>query len=48
MRPMATDEAILQMEMLGHDFFFFFNADSGKYSVVYSRRDGDMGLIEPE
>jgi putative sigma-54 modulation protein len=48
MRPMATDEAILQMEMLGHDFFFFFNAESGKYSVVYSRRDGDIGLIEPE
>jgi putative sigma-54 modulation protein len=47
MRPMTVDEAVLQMEMLGHDFFFFLNADNGKYCVIYFRRDGDLGLIEP-
>ncbi len=44
---MTVDEAVLQMEMLGHDFFFFYNADNGKYSVIYFRHDGDLGLIEP-
>ena len=47
MRPMATEEAVLQMEMLGHAFFFFLNAESGSYSVIYHRRDGAIGLIEP-
>lgn len=47
LRPMSTDEAVLQMEMLGHDFFFFLNAESGKHSVIYFRRDGALGLIEP-
>lgn len=48
MRPMTTEEAGLQMEMLGHDFFFFLDAESGKYCVLYHRNDGDLGLIEPE
>ncbi|MEZ5176549.1 MAG: ribosome-associated translation inhibitor RaiA [Acidimicrobiia bacterium] len=48
MKPMTPVEATLQMEMLGHDFFFFLNGDSGKHSVVYHRRDGHVGLIEPE
>ena len=48
MRPMMPEEAALQMEMLGHDFFFFLNAESGDHCVVYHRRDGQLGLIEPE
>ncbi|RPI20708.1 MAG: ribosome-associated translation inhibitor RaiA [Actinobacteria bacterium] len=48
MRPMTSEEAALQMEMLGHDFFFFLDAESGKHCVLYHRRDGAMGLIEPE
>lgn len=48
MKPMTAEEAVLQMEMLGHDFFFFLNADSDQHCVVYHRRDGDVGLIEPE
>lgn len=48
MRPMAVEEAILQMNLLGHDFFVFASAESGQVSVVYKRRDGNYGLIEPE
>ncbi len=48
MKPMTAEEAALQMEMLGHDFFFFLNADSNQHCVVYHRRDGNVGLIEPE
>lgn len=47
MKPMTPDEAILQMEMLSHQFFFFTNAHTGLSSVVYQRDDGDIGLIEP-
>ena len=46
-KPMDIDEAIEQMELLGHDFFLFQNQD-GTHSVVYRRRDGDYGLIVPE
>ena len=46
MRPMTPDEAVLQMELLGHDFFFFSNADTGRTGVVYRRRSGDIGLID--
>lgn len=46
MKPMFEDEAILQMEMLGHDFFMFFNADTGKMCMLYKRKDGNYGLIE--
>jgi len=48
MRPMPVEEALLQMDMLGHDFFVFANAENDKVSVVYRRRDGNYGLIEPE
>ena len=44
---MSPEEAVLQMEMLGHDFFVFFNAQTKQICVVYGRRDGDYGLIEP-
>jgi len=46
--PMNPEEAIEQMEMLGHDFFVFYNADGGQFNVVYRRRDGNYGLIQPE
>ena len=48
MKPMTAEEAALQMEMLGHEFFFFLDGESGQHCVVYRRRDGDVGLIEPE
>ena len=48
MKPMTAEEAALQMEMLGHEFFFFLNGESGEHCVVYHRRDGNVGLIEPE
>jgi putative sigma-54 modulation protein len=46
--PMNPEEAVEQMELLGHDFFVFYNADGGQFSVVYRRRDGNYGLIQPE
>ena len=48
MPPMSVEDAILQMEMLGHSFFLFFNMDTDEYNVAYRRRDGDYGVIEPE
>ncbi len=42
------DEAIEQMELLGHDFYIFFNADVGQINVLYRRGDGNYGLIQPE
>jgi putative sigma-54 modulation protein len=47
-KPMAPEEAVLQLELIGHDFFVFRNADSDEVNVVYRRRDGNYGLIEPE
>lgn len=47
MKPMAVSEAVLQMDLLGHDFFVFANADDERTCVVYRRRDGQYGLIEP-
>lgn len=47
-KPMTTEEAILQMNLLGHEFFMFSNADTREVNVVYKRRDGNYGLIEPE
>lgn len=48
MKPMAVEEAILQMDLLGHDFFVFSNAETEEVNVVYKRRNGNYGLIEPE
>jgi putative sigma-54 modulation protein len=45
-KPMTPEEAALQMELLGHDFFFFTNADTEKPAVVYQRTDGYVGLID--
>ena len=47
-KPMSVTEAVMQMDLLGHDFFVFFNAESEEVNVVYKRRSGDYGLIEPE
>lgn len=47
-RPMNVDEAVEQMELLGHDFFIFFDASEDAFSVVYRRRDGGYGLLIPE
>jgi putative sigma-54 modulation protein len=47
-RPMDIEDAILQMELLGHSFFVFVNAQTDKTNVLYLRRDGNLGLLEPE
>jgi putative sigma-54 modulation protein len=47
-KPMPVDEAIRQMELLGHDFFLFIDADTERLNLLYRREDGDYGLIEPE
>ena len=47
MKPMGAEEAALQLELIGHDFFVFTNADSDEINVIYKRRDGQYGLIEP-
>lgn len=47
-RPMNVDEAIEQMELLGHDFFIFFDVAAHSFGVVYRRRDGGYGLLLPE
>lgn len=46
--PMQEEEAAEQMELLGHDFFLFLNVETGDLNIIYRRRDGDYGLIEPE
>src|SRR4029077_1102162 len=43
MQPMSAEEAVLQMELVGHDFFVFRHEDTGEINVVYRRRDGDYG-----
>ena len=45
-KPMTPEEAVLQMELLSHDFFLFTNADTGAAAVVYRRKDGHIGLID--
>ncbi len=47
-KPMTTEEAILQMNLIGHEFFAFTEQESGKVGVVYKRRDGNYGLIIQE
>jgi putative sigma-54 modulation protein len=47
-KPMTVDEAVLQIELLGHDFYLFTNADTERANVLYRRRAGGMGLIEQE
>lgn len=47
-KPMTPDEAILQMNLLGHSFFAFVNSDTGDTAVVYKRKEGSYGMIVPE
>ena len=47
-KPMSPEEAVLQLELVGHDFFVFQDGESGEVNVVYRRRDGHYGLIEPQ
>lgn len=47
MKPMTVEDAILQMDMLGHSFFLFQNSETGITSVVYRRNDGNIGMLEP-
>lgn len=46
-KPMFPEEAILQMDMLGHNFFVFLNPDTDEMNIVYKRKDGNYGMIEP-
>lgn len=48
LKPMTEEEAMLQLELLGHSFFVFTNAETGDVNVVYARKDGNYGLIEPD
>ncbi len=47
-KPMYPEDACVQMELLGHDFYVFCNAESDEVNVVYKRKNGTFGLIEPE
>lgn len=47
-KPMTTEEAIMQMNLINHDFYVFTNADTEEVNVIYRRREGGYGLIEPE
>ena len=47
-KPMSEEEAILQMDLLGHSFFVFMNSETNDINVLYRRKDGNLGLIEPE
>ena len=48
LKPMSSEEAILQMELLRHNFFVYLDGESNDVGVVYKRKDGDYGLIEPQ
>lgn len=48
LRPMNTEEAILEMEMLQHDFFLFLNMESDSISLIYKRKDGNYGMLDTE
>ena len=47
-KPMDPEEACVQMELLGHNFFVFFNSETEEVNVVYKRKGNTYGLIEPE
>ncbi|MCL2678205.1 MAG: ribosome-associated translation inhibitor RaiA [Clostridiales bacterium] len=48
LKPMSAEEAVMQMNLLGHAFFAFTNEESSQVNVVYQRKDGGFGLLEPE
>ena len=47
-KPMSVEEAMMQMDLLGHSFFVFLNSDTEEVNVLYNRKDGNYGLIEPD
>ena len=47
-RPMSVEDAAIEMDLLGHNFFAFINIDTEQTNVLYIRKDGDLGLLEPE
>ena len=47
-KPMSAEEAAVQLELIGHDFFVFRDAESDEVNVIYRRREGGYGLIEPQ
>ena len=47
-RPMSVEDAMIEMDLLGHNFFAFVNIDTERTNVLYLRKDGDLGLLEPE
>lgn len=47
-RPMSVEDATIEMELLGHSFFVFVNIDTDRTNVLYLRKDGNLGLLEPE
>ena len=47
LRPMTAEEAVLELELVGHDIFLFRRVETAEINVVYRRRDGGYGLIEP-
>ena len=47
-RPMSVDDAVIQMELLGHSFFAFVNVETERTNILYQRKDGGLGLLEPE
>ena len=47
-KPMTVDDAVFQMELLGHEFFMFLDSQSDQHNLLYKRRDGDYGLIQHE
>ena len=47
-RPMSVEDAAVQMELLGHSFFAFVNIDTERTNILYQRKDGSLGLLEPE
>ena len=48
MKPMSVEDAVMQMELLWHDFFLFYNSESKEYNLLYRRKDGNYSVIEPE
>jgi putative sigma-54 modulation protein len=48
MKPMTVEDAVMQMELLGHDFFLFYNSATKEYNLLYLRKDGNYSVIEPE
>lgn len=48
LNPMTEDEAVDQMELLGHDFFLFYNEETNSTNLIYRRKDGNYGLLQPD